>query len=86
MTVAMKGWIFHSHYDGWRIVPIAVILDPLEEDPRKTNSNNAAFTILDNSSKRNRWCQLVKCKNTVAVLHTLLNKGHVQIISCFHRI
>ena len=45
----------------------------------------AVVTILDNSLMI-RWCQLSKSKNMLAVLHTLLNKGHVQFISCFRRI
>ena len=34
------GGIFHPRCDGWRIVPVAVIQDHLEEDLREANSSN----------------------------------------------
>ena len=40
MTVATKGRIFHPHCDGWRIDPVAIIRDQLEEDPREASSSN----------------------------------------------
>ena len=40
MNVAMKGRIFHPNRDGWRSVPVAVIRDQLEEDPREASSSN----------------------------------------------
>ena len=40
MTVAMKGRIFHPNCEGWRSVPVAVIRDQLEEDPREASSSN----------------------------------------------
>ena len=40
MNVAMKGRIFHPNCDGWRSVPVAVIRDQLEEDPREARSSN----------------------------------------------
>ena len=40
-----RGGVFHPHCDGWRIVPAAVILDPLKADSRETKSNNGRRDI-----------------------------------------